>query len=685
MSLKNIFLFGFCLLLFQGCASRSPKPIVNSEFKNNYTSAITEKDHSIACAKIRSIKNAHEQSLVNEILLVREFERCSAIEAMQTPPIRPALSKYFSETIHRTQKQILEGELKNKNLSNETKKELQIELSNKLLKISESEKNFKSKELLIQQALEIANQSKDERQIQVCENQLKINSPRLFSATTPEQMLLAANDFRQWRFFQKAANLYQKILQSEAAKELKLQAAKNLRLNFKTEQNKEKYLFASKQLWQLSEKLQMPSSVQLDQLLTYSRTLWTEDRAKESEKLLLANIPKFQQKTSLHELYWVLAKINEERKNTPETLKYLELSQLEFSKYPNKKQDFKDKILWTKAWFLWKSSDITNAAKLFEELATESTDTGTQIRSLFWLSRAQERLHKTAERTQSLRKLQSMDPLGYYGLLSFAELNEPIPLLKQNPEPRTLSELPDEIRALIELDETNAAEIGLNEFVQNLKKQNSNNTDQWQAVFLGYAQAGLYMPLFANLTNLPVDVKDKFLTQHPEFVFPTPWKDQVFRSSQKSNIPAEMIYAIMRQESAFNPLARSPVDAFGLMQLLPSVAEKIARSNQIPYQSTEDLYRPEIIIPLGAFELKSGFTRTKNSWIKTVAGYNAAATVVDSWLKTRNTTDGITFIEDIPYDETRTYLKLVLRNQIFYQRMFATESFLFPIQLVELK
>jgi len=187
------------------------------------------------------------------------------------------------------------------------------------------------------------------------------------------------------------------------------------------------------------------------------------------------------------------------------------------------------------------------------------------------------------------------------------------------------------------------------------------------------------LKLFARVGELPVTERNLILAKHPDMVFPQPFSREVSEAAEKYGVKSELIYAIMRQESAFNPMARSPADAFGLMQLIPRVAKLAAKSSGVPLKENKDLYKPEVNIPLGAAFLKDLWQRYDGQFVLVAASYNASEAAIRSWINTRFFDDPIRFIEDIPYDETQGYVKLVLRNFIFYSRLSSKgEAILFP-------
>jgi soluble lytic murein transglycosylase len=91
-------------------------------------------------------------------------------------------------------------------------------------------------------------------------------------------------------------------------------------------------------------------------------------------------------------------------------------------------------------------------------------------------------------------------------------------------------------------------------------------------------------------------------------------------------------------------------------------------------------------IPVGASFIKKLEIQWNNQFIPTVASYNASDKAIRGWLQTRFKGDSIEFIEDIPYEETRGYVRLVIRNLIFYQLMAADgQKIAFPDWVLKLE
>ncbi len=163
--------------------------------------------------------------------------------------------------------------------------------------------------------------------------------------------------------------------------------------------------------------------------------------------------------------------------------------------------------------------------------------------------------------------------------------------------------------------------------------------------------------------------------------FPFYQKDLYLNESNKHRIPISWAYAITRQESAFKADASSSAGAHGLMQLTPSTASLVAKrqskSNRINYKNKYQLLTPEINIKLGIAHLREMLDYYKGHPILATAAYNAGQHRVDMWLTENAISDSILWIEQIPYKETREYVKNVLTYQQIYSQLSNTsESFL---------
>jgi soluble lytic murein transglycosylase len=154
-----------------------------------------------------------------------------------------------------------------------------------------------------------------------------------------------------------------------------------------------------------------------------------------------------------------------------------------------------------------------------------------------------------------------------------------------------------------------------------------------------------------------------------EIAFPRPFGELVERASAASNIPSSLTWAIMRQESAFVPDAKSSSDAYGLMQLIVGTARGVARGTGFGFDP-DSLKRPDVSITLGAKLLGGLRASYPSNRALAIAAYNGGGGSVARWLAARPNEDFDLWVEEIPFDETRNYLKRVLGNQAAYAFLY---------------
>ncbi|MBW7996920.1 MAG: lytic transglycosylase domain-containing protein [Candidatus Glassbacteria bacterium] len=159
---------------------------------------------------------------------------------------------------------------------------------------------------------------------------------------------------------------------------------------------------------------------------------------------------------------------------------------------------------------------------------------------------------------------------------------------------------------------------------------------------------------------------------------------------ERRNIPPGLITAVMRQESNFNPGAKSHAGAVGLMQLLPSVGRRLARGEGIGSVSTRRLYDPAVNIRLGTKFLSMNLERYDGNIALAISSYNADPRNLPAWLERSHPAgtgedafDLDLFIELIPLEETHYYNRIVLTNYWRYQELGGEHQDLFAWKLFQ--
>ena len=142
--------------------------------------------------------------------------------------------------------------------------------------------------------------------------------------------------------------------------------------------------------------------------------------------------------------------------------------------------------------------------------------------------------------------------------------------------------------------------------------------------------------------------------------------DAGIRAAARHNaLDPAWVAAEIRAESTFNPNARSPANARGLMQLLPTTAAAVSRRTGLPYHGADSLYDPAINIPLGTAYLRQMEDKYGVTY-QAIAAYNAGPAPTARWMSQRPTHDPDLWIETISYRETREYVARVLAFSVIY-------------------
>lgn len=152
--------------------------------------------------------------------------------------------------------------------------------------------------------------------------------------------------------------------------------------------------------------------------------------------------------------------------------------------------------------------------------------------------------------------------------------------------------------------------------------------------------------------------------------FPQAYNRVVQGASKKNDMPASLIWSVMRAESTFREQTHSGAGALGLMQLIPPTARRVAKELGLPEFSNAMLLNPETNITFGSRYLRRLNKSMNGNLPLIIASYNAGPHRVLGWLKDFGSLDFDEFIEHIPFLETRNYTKKVLRNLFVYQTLY---------------
>jgi soluble lytic murein transglycosylase len=311
---------------------------------------------------------------------------------------------------------------------------------------------------------------------------------------------------------------------------------------------------------------------------------------------------------------------------------------------------------------LTKLNDPARAAGHFEALRQSSSTPITQGRALYWLGRAAEAQGDRA-RAQSFYQAGAQHIQTFYGQLAAEKAGITTLTLPAEPIPSANDvatfEANEVVRAARILGETNEMSL-YRVFAYHLDDTLPGIMDL--ALLMDMTRA--YGDGFGAMMVGRAASQRGFLL--PERQYPIRIPPEVAGAA-----PLPFTLAITRQESSFDPRARSGADARGMMQFLPATASGVARRLGMSY-SAERLWDPDYNMTLGSYHLGELMTRFSGSMLLTTVGYNAGPGRGPQWVARcgdprGGAVDPVDFIECAPFTETRNYMMRVMENMAVYK------------------
>jgi soluble lytic murein transglycosylase len=164
--------------------------------------------------------------------------------------------------------------------------------------------------------------------------------------------------------------------------------------------------------------------------------------------------------------------------------------------------------------------------------------------------------------------------------------------------------------------------------------------------------------------------------------YPQGYWQSIVSAGRRNGLDPYFVAAIIREESQFRPEALSPAGARGVMQVMPSTGEWIARTTGIRDFDRARLFEADMNITIGAWYLSHLMKRFRGDLVLVSAAYNAGPEAVAGWTgRNGAASDPDAFVETIPFMETRGYVKKVLRNYAEYKRIYGRAELSSPLLL----
>ncbi len=334
--------------------------------------------------------------------------------------------------------------------------------------------------------------------------------------------------------------------------------------------------------------------------------------------------------------------------------------------------------LWKLGWADYRQRRYADAVARFDALARATTDPIARLKAEYWRARALARAGEQEEAEQIFATLAKDHPLSYYGWRARATLAgsaDPAPVaatVRSLPagRRRLTSSALARVRILIQagLHEEGASETGrLVRLAGGLEDRLELSRLLTTAADYHTAQRLVVEAYELELSRGPIAGREEMW----QMAWPTAYADFVETATRApGSVHPELVYSIMREESGYRPKIMSPVGARGLLQIMREtgalLAKRVGRATFHP----DDLFDPETNITLGSAylgELRRKFPKRLSA---SIASYNAGPHVVVDWGPGDGRPDD-EWVESIPYAETQSYVKRVLRSVEAYRTLYA--------------
>ena len=339
--------------------------------------------------------------------------------------------------------------------------------------------------------------------------------------------------------------------------------------------------------------------------------------------------------------------------------------------------------LWRAGWAQYRTARYRDAAETFRSVV-ELHVNGFEPQAMYWAARADEREKNTTVADQYTRLCQR-HAYSYYCQLAARRLSlppaTPVATSTERPASEEASRLPENRRSEIERHVVyqRGIELKILGFAQDAARELGALTEHYSRdpeVLLAFStllsEVGAYYPA---LRVAKVHFKEK-LERSGQPTAPALWT-VAYPTGLLPTITAQGITAvdpylaaaIIREESQYDEKAVSMVGAVGLMQLMPVTANAVAQRYGFPAVGREELFDQETNIRLGVRYLGQLLEQYGGNLAHAVAAYNAGPIAVNSWIAVHRGREQDEFVELIPYQETRLYVKRVLRSYGEYRRL----------------
>lgn len=343
---------------------------------------------------------------------------------------------------------------------------------------------------------------------------------------------------------------------------------------------------------------------------------------------------------------------------------------------------------WRAGWLNYRLTNYSIAEQMFDQQIHTFAGTPETASALYWRGRLYESQdHDASQAVANYRTIVRVYPHFFYAQMAKMRLaalgsTEPAsaPELEQIKTPETpilADSFPEDSPHLAKAKLL--ANAGLNDYIPR-EIAADPDSGSWSAlaeaqIYASYGEA--YRAMRALKRALPGAASASIQSiplPYWHILFPEPYWSIIRAESAKNDLDPYLVASLIRQESEFNPSAISYANAWGLMQILPSVGRTLAHQEGIAHFQTFQLLDPATNIRLGTRYLKQLLDHFGGVPEYALAAYNAGDSRVEDWQAAGPYSGIDEFIESIPFTQTREYVQAILRNVEIYREIDATST-----------
>ncbi len=312
-----------------------------------------------------------------------------------------------------------------------------------------------------------------------------------------------------------------------------------------------------------------------------------------------------------------------------------------------------------------KSGNVEDAKKVGEDHLRKFQSVNSTPMVMFWLGKLYEKTNDYDKYNYYYRNVIDKYPDSYYAYRAYLKLRRmqgPIITSNLNPQPVEYPYRYTKNNIIVKLVNLGDYDI-VNDFA---------GDDEFIKSWVLYKKGDYsHSMLVARDAMEKLEDKPDKYDMRWRLVYPVMYFDNIKKYANETGNNLPLIVSLIREESYFDPLAQSAVGARGLMQLMPATASDINSKFSLGMSIPDDLYNPEKNIKLGNYYYEFLRKNLEGYDISSIAAYNGGIGSLKNWKTSINYNDTDEFVEQIPYAETKTYVKKVFRSYWNYIRIYS--------------